>query len=111
MGNNEGRILRAKALQVQVQLLFHSVILFCSLWVCVDCNLLKNAERVTQIIICTCQLIVFNKCPSTTRTVLGILHILLLLSYLRAFQAKSDTLYIMPEETEGKDFEWDSQVT
>lgn len=38
----------------------------------------------------------------------GILHILLLLSYLRALQAKSDILYIMPEETEGKDFEWDS---
>ena len=75
--------------------------------VCVDCSSHKNAKEVTQIIICTCQLIIFNKYLSTSHTVPGILHILPL-EPLKALQATSDTLCLMPEETEGRDFELDS---
>lgn len=56
-------------------------------------------------IIFTCCLINFNKYSSTTYTIPGILQTLLQLNYLRAMQAKSDTLYFMPEKTESRNFE------
>lgn len=65
----------------------------------------SNVSMSNTDVIFTYWLIKFNNYPSTTYTVPGILHILPLLHYQRAPQAKFDALYFIHEETEGRDFE------